>query len=232
MLNSIIERSSKLSPMTKTEIKVVKSAMKLFLTHGFSGTTIRMISEDSGIKLGNVTYYYRTKEDLLLVLIEEIMDFHLDIIDAAHESMNDPLLACAAEITAQIALCEEDKAARDLYYSAYNHPKTFEAIKDWTAKKNFHMLGEILPEFSLEDFRHIENVACCIELSAFVTPCDRYFTLENKIALILDSIMKLFDINKNDRKRVIDETLKLDYKKLGTDMFEKFVKRLDNEITE
>ena len=227
MLNSIIKRNSKLSPMTETEIKVVKSAVKLFLQNGFSGTTIKMISDDTGIKPGNITYYYRTKEDMLLVLMQEIMDFHLDMIDEAEERLNDPLVAYATEVTAQIALCETDAAAKDLYYSAYNHPKTFENIKDWTAKKNFHLLGSLLPDYTEEDFRHLENVACCIELSAFVTACDRYFTLEDKISLILDSLMKLFDINKNERKRVIEQILGLDYVKLGRDMFERFVKRLN-----
>ena len=213
--------------MTETEIKVVKSAVKLFLQNGFSGTTIKMISDDTGIKPGNITYYYRTKEDMLLVLMQEIMDFHLDMIDEAEERLNDPLVAYATEVTAQIALCETDAAAKDLYYSAYNHPKTFETIKDWTAKKNFHLLGSLLPDYTEEDFRHLENVACCIELSAFVTACDRYFTLEDKISLILDSLMKLFDINKDERKRVIEQILGLDYVKLGRDMFERFVKRLN-----
>ena len=227
MLNSIIKRSSRLSPMTETEIKVIKSAVKQFLQNGFSGTTIKMISDDTGIKPGNITYYYRTKEEMLLVLMQEIMDFHLDMIDEAQQKLDDPLVAYATEVTAQIALCETDAAAKDLYYSAYNHPKTFEHIKDWTAKKNFHLLGTLLPDLSEEDFRKLENVACCIELSAFVTACDRYFTLEDKIRLILDSLLKLFDIKKEERKRVVEEILKLDYIKLGKDMFEKFVSRLE-----
>lgn len=228
MLKSIIERHSRLAPMSKTEIQVVKSAVKLFLKNGFSGTTIRMVSEDTGIKPGNITYYYRTKEDMLLVLVQEIMDYHLGIIDDAQEMHGDALLAYATEITVQIALCENNKEARDLYYSAYSRPKTLEAIKEWTAKKNYHLLHDILPNYSEDDFRRIENVACCIELSAFVTPCDRYFTLEDKISLILDSNLKLFDIDKDKRKWVIDEILKLDYVTLGRDMFEKFVNRLDD----
>ena len=229
MLKSIIERSSKLSPMSKTEITIVKSAVKSFLTRGYSGTTIRMLSDDTGIKPGNITYYYRTKEDMVHVLIYELMDSHLDFIDEVQNDGHDVLVSYALEIACQVALCEVDEKAKDLYHAAYNLPKTLESIREWTAKKTYHMLGEKLPHFTFDDFRRIENVACCIELSAFVTPCDRYFTLKDKITLIIDSIMKLYDFEKSERERVIAEVLKHDCVKLGKEMFDKFVKRLDND---
>lgn len=229
MLKSIIERSSKLSPMSKTEITIVKSAVKSFLTRGYSGTTIRMLSDDTGIKPGNITYYYRTKEDMISVLVYELMDSHLDFIDEAQNSSGDVLYAYALEIASQVALCEVDDKARDIYRAVYNLPKTLESIKEWTAKKSFHMLRDILPHFSLEDFRRIENVTCGIELSAIVTPCDRYFTLNDKISLTVDSMMKMYDIEKAERERVVEKVLEVDCVKLGKEMFDGFVKRLDND---
>nr|MBQ4318346.1 helix-turn-helix transcriptional regulator [Clostridia bacterium] len=62
--------------MSDTEIKVIRSATKLFLTQGFSKTTHRQIADESGIGLGTITYHYKVKEDLLRVLFEELMDFH------------------------------------------------------------------------------------------------------------------------------------------------------------
>jgi len=227
MLNSIIARHRKITPLSDTEIEIIRSATKLFLTKGFSKTTHRQIAQESGIGLGTITYHYKIKEDLLRVLMEELMDFHLDIIDDSQEKLNDSLFSYAMEIAVQIALCETDDRAYDLYYAAYSHPATFDDIKDWAAKKNYHLLKERLLDWSEEDFRRVENVTGGIELAAFTAPKNRYFTLNDKISLFLDSMMKIYDIPESDRKQTIQKVVSLDCEKIAKEMFEKFVKRLD-----
>ena len=230
MLNSIIERHSKINPLSDVEIQIVRGATKLFLKQGFSKTTHRQIAAETGIGLGTITYHYKVKEDLLRVLIEELMDFHLDIIDDSAEKTQDSLYAYALEIAVQIALCENDSKAWDLYYSAYSHPATFDYIKDWGAKKNYHLLKDRFPKMSEEEFRKIENITSGIELAAFTTPHSRYFTLNDKISLFLDSMMKIYDIPQKERKETIDKILELDCEKIAKEMFDKFVIRLDNNI--
>ena len=110
----------------------------------------------------------------------------LDVIDDALEKVNDCLYSYGIEIAVQIALCEVNAKAYDLYYAAYSHPATFDYIKDWAAKKNYHLFKDKLPDWSEEDFRTIENIASGIELAAFTTPCGRYFSLNDKISLFLD----------------------------------------------
>ncbi len=229
MLNSIIERHSMIRPLSDTEIKIIRSATKLFLTQGYSKTTHRQIAEESGIGLGTITYHYKVKEDLLRVLIEELMDFHLGVIDDSQASSNDSLFSYAMEIAVQIALGETDDKAYDLYYSAYRHPATFDYIKDWAAKKNYHLLKSKLPDWSEDDFRRVENITSGIELAAFTAPKNRYFSLNEKIGLFLDSMMKMYDIPKRDRKETIDKVISLDCEKIAKEMFSKFVSRLDGD---
>ena len=227
MLNSIIKRHNMITPLSETEIKIIRSATKLFLEQGFSKTTHRQIAEESGIGLGTITYHYKVKEDLLRVLVEEIMDFHLDVIDDAQAKVNDCLYSYGIEIAVQIALCEVNAKAYDLYYAAYSHPATFDYIKDWAAKKNYHLFKDKLPDWSEEDFRTIENIASGIELAAFTTPCTRYFSLNDKISLFLDSIMKIYNISEKERKETIEKVVALDCETIAKEMFDKFVKRLD-----
>ena len=80
-----------------------------------------------------------------------------------------------------------------------------------------------------EDYRRIENVTSGIELAAFTTPTDRYFSLNDKISLFLDSIMKIYDISEEERKRVIGKVIALDCEKMAKDMFVSFVKRYDSD---
>ncbi|MBE6650362.1 MAG: TetR/AcrR family transcriptional regulator [Ruminococcaceae bacterium] len=226
MLRRIIERHSKIDPLSDTEIQIIRGATKLFLQQGFSKTTIREISKETGIGLGTITYYYRTKEDLLKLLIEELMEFHFDIIEEAIEKTNDNIFSCAFEVAVQIALCENDSKAWDLYYSAYSHPSIFEFIKDWAAKKNYHLLKDNFPDMTEDDFRRIENVSSGIELAAFLSPCSRYFTLDEKISLFLESIMKIFNVQEDKRREIVDKVLALDYQKTAGEIFERFINKV------
>lgn len=229
MLNSIIKKHSKIDPLSESEIQIIRGAAKLFLQQGFSKTTHRQIAAESGIGLGTITYHYKVKEDMLRILIEELMDYHLDLIDESVERTQNNLFSYALEIAVQIALCENDSKAWDLYYSAYSHPATFDYIKDWAAKKNYHLLHDRLPGLSEEDFKRIENVTSGIELAAFTAPCDRYFTLNNKISLFVDSVLKIYGIPEDERADIIGRVTALDCKKMAGEMFERFVKRLDNK---
>ncbi len=230
MINGIVERHNKLTPLTETEIKIIRCATRLFLEKGFSASTHRMIAKESGFGLGTVTYHYRAKEDMLRLLIEELMDYHLDTLEQAAETTKDNLYAYALEIAIQIALCENNKKAWDLYHSAYNHPETYAYIKDWASKKNYELLGDKTPNLTEADYRRIENITSGIELAAFMSPCNRYFTLDDKISLSLDTMMKAYNISEKDRKQTIEKILKLDYEQTAKELFDKFVKRLDNDV--
>lgn len=227
VLKSIVERHNKLTPLTKTEIKIIGTATRLFLEQGFSVTTHRQIAKESGLGLGTVTYHYRTKEDMLRLLLEELMDYHLDIIEETVKETEDNLFSYTTEIAIQIALCETNKKAWDLYHAAYSHPETLAYIKDWCARKSYELLGDRTPLLHESDYRKIENITCGIEFAALMTPCDRYFSLEDKIRLSLDTMMKAYDIPETDRKKVIEKVLSLDCEKIATDMFEKFIAKLN-----
>ena len=232
MINSIAGRARRITPLNETEMKIIRSATKLFLENGFSKTTFSMISEDSGVTRGNIAYYFHTKEDILFLLIQELMDYHEDVIEEIDGETKNVVFACAMEIATQISICESNPVAWDLYYSAYSHLGCFEYIKDWTAKKNYRFLRGLLPDLSEEDFRAKENVASHIEFSALTAPCHKGFTLDDKISLVLDSHMKIYDVAKDIREETIKKVLESDYKNLGTEIFNKFLEKFYHSIEE
>jgi len=227
VINSIVKRHDRLNPFTEAQINVIRAATKLFLENGYTKTTFKMIEKDSGVKVGNITYYFHSKEELLKVLIEELMDFHATMLEEMQETDGDNLFAYAMEITAQIALCENNQSAWDLYFSAYNLPQTYEVIKAWAAEKNYTLFHDRLPDWTEHDFKAIEEVTSGIELAALKSVCDRHFTLDKKIPLFLDSLLMLYKVSEEERKKVIEKVLALNYDKTGQEMFEKFIKRLD-----
>ena len=51
--------------------RIVKSALSLFQTKGFEGTTTRAIARKAGIAEGTVFNYFKTKEDIALYFFEQ-----------------------------------------------------------------------------------------------------------------------------------------------------------------
>ncbi|MDR3062468.1 MAG: TetR/AcrR family transcriptional regulator [Dysgonamonadaceae bacterium] len=54
-----------------TEEKIKAAAFKIFQQKGFAGSRTRDIAEEAGINLALLNYYYRSKEKLFKIVIEE-----------------------------------------------------------------------------------------------------------------------------------------------------------------
>ncbi|MDR1895604.1 MAG: TetR family transcriptional regulator [Prevotellaceae bacterium] len=55
----------------KTEEKIKNAALKLFYKNGFAGTKTRDIAEEAGINIALLNYYFRSKEKLFEIIMEE-----------------------------------------------------------------------------------------------------------------------------------------------------------------
>lgn len=203
----------------QTKLEIIQAGTHMFLEKGYTNTSIKAISDDLDISTGNLTFHFPTKEHLLLELVKELVSFHSQSILNVREQGYSDLLAYCWEITAQIVMCEDNPQAKDLYLAIYTQPMTLAYVKDWTAEKNIKILGSRLPDWTEERFRMVENVTCCIERSALTEPCTESYTLEDKIALTLDSLLKIYDVSKEEREETIREVLRTDYHKAGHDIF-------------
>lgn len=225
MVNGIVERYSRVNPLSDTEIRIVSSAIKMFLSEGYTNTTFRRIAEDSGMKLGVITYHFRSKEDLLFLLTEELVNCHAEVIEEIADKEGDLLLAYAMEVAAQITVCESDKRIWDLYHAIYTHLITYEYIKSWAAEKNYNLFKDRLPHWTESNFREKEIIASGIELAAIKSFCDKGFPIERKIAIVLDSMLMLYETTKEEREQTITRVLNYDYKKISIKIFETFSER-------
>lgn len=211
-----------------TKLEIMQAAMRMFLEKGFTNTSAKAISNELNISTGNLTFYYPTKEHILLELTKEITEFHTKCIDKVLKD-NDDLLSYCWEIAAQIILCEQNENAKDLYLAIYSHPMTMHFVKDWTAEKNQRILGERLKDWDYDRFRQVENVTSCIERSALAESCTESYTTEDKIRLILTCLLKIYDISTEERERVIKQILDTDYSKMGHDLFKQLSRYVGNQ---
>lgn len=62
--------------------RLLEAASKLVHAHGFNQTTLADIAQEAKVPLGNVYYYFKTKEDIGSALIEHRANLYRDIIDS------------------------------------------------------------------------------------------------------------------------------------------------------
>jgi AcrR family transcriptional regulator len=63
----------------KTRSKIIRAAHVVFLRDGFQKTTIKSIMEQADIGYGTVYGHFKGKDDLLIVLMEDIMDKFFEV---------------------------------------------------------------------------------------------------------------------------------------------------------
>lgn len=63
------ESSESMAPGKEKRQRVVDSAMRLFYSKGYARTSLADVAEDCGMALGNVSYYFKTKESLAEAVI-------------------------------------------------------------------------------------------------------------------------------------------------------------------
>ena len=59
-------------------ISILDAAREVFIEAGYGGITMRKVAARAGITIGNLNYYYRTKEDLLRDLLEYVINDYLE----------------------------------------------------------------------------------------------------------------------------------------------------------
>ncbi|RKR18751.1 TetR family transcriptional regulator [Maribacter vaceletii] len=68
----------------KTKDKIIHTARELFNKKGFKNVTLREVAKELSISYGNVTYHFKTKNQLILHLYEEMLFETSEIIRTFH----------------------------------------------------------------------------------------------------------------------------------------------------
>jgi AcrR family transcriptional regulator len=74
-----------------TKDRIVKAARHLFKYQGYRNTTIDDISRVSGVKRGNLFFYFKSKEELAHAAIEDALKMEAPFLDRVMGQETDPL---------------------------------------------------------------------------------------------------------------------------------------------
>ncbi|MDO8330175.1 MAG: TetR/AcrR family transcriptional regulator [Fluviicoccus sp.] len=70
--------------------RVLRAAAHLFRVQGYSGTTVREIAALVGIQSGSLFHHFRSKEEILFVVMREIIVYNTVVLRAAVEGLASP----------------------------------------------------------------------------------------------------------------------------------------------
>ena len=77
------------SDVLRNKRKIEAAALQVFVKQGFHGTSIRDIANASGVSIGNIYNYYKTKEDLYKAIAEHYESRMQALRASAIEGMDD-----------------------------------------------------------------------------------------------------------------------------------------------
>ena len=85
---------------------MIKIATKMFITKGYSVTTLRMIADELDTSAGHLSFYFPSKDDMLAVLTNMLCEFQREMMELeAGEGMSS-LLSICLELMSMAAACE------------------------------------------------------------------------------------------------------------------------------
>lgn len=70
--------------------RLLSAAAHLFRTRGFERTTVRDLAQAVGIQSGSIFHHFKTKEEILRCVMEEVIHFNTDRMKTALAQASDP----------------------------------------------------------------------------------------------------------------------------------------------
>ena len=220
-------RTRKPSPM---KAAIVKAASELFFEKGFSKTTLAELCKKIDIGTGNLTFYFPTKEHILSVLVQMMIDFQWKEMEAQTDEGKSSLLAYCLELTTLVALSEEIPQMQDFLFAAYSHPTTLDLIRINDTEKIKQVFTEYTVGWDDEKFTETETLISGIEYATLMHT-EHTASIEHRIEGALNTIMMLFGVSEELRRTKIKKVLAMDYRAIGRKVYEDF-KRYVTETNE
>ncbi len=189
----------------QTRNKILHTAAILFLSNGYSTVSLKEIALAAGTNTGTLNRTVGNKDDILAFLVQMVLEEQFTTTTKfIAEKTNDKNLFYCAETVLQLYIVESDENIRELYSMAYSLPKTTEIIQNIITEKLEYIFKEHLPHLESKNFYEKEIASGGIMRGFMTIPCDRYFTMERKIAAFLESTLLIYEVPKEKIQEAIE----------------------------
>ena len=210
--------------------KMLHVAIQLFLKNGYEKTTTASIAKGAGMSPSSFFAAFESKEALLLILIKAMFSRQFESAGQFIGVSEDPVLLYSTETALQLCIAELSKPLRELYVMAYTLPGTSEYIYDSMAERLQKIFSGYMPDAKLTDFYEMDIASAGMMRAYMAKPCDKYFTMENKISRFLQSSLTLYSVPKEVQAQITDSILKMDLRSYGEQIIQRMVEMAETGI--
>ena len=196
--------------VNETKNAIIRVAIEMFLERGFTNTSVRAIAAELGISTGNITFYFPSKEHLLMVLVEMLCDSQWSMLEQQADEEETALIAFCMETMTVAAACEQNEIARDLFLSVFQSELCRNLLRENHVARAERIFSEYCGDWTHQQFRIAEILVMGIQ-HAVIIPTDVEIPLSERIAAALNQILSIYGVPENNRAEKIRRILALDY---------------------
>ena len=211
--------------------KILLKAANMFLSQGYTQTTLRELARESGVNIGSLMHMFENKENILCALVSVVLDGQFSAVQKLLSNMtDDKILFWAAETTLQLYMAESSEQIRDLYITAYSLPKTSDIIRRSIAEKMSEYFLPYNPGYQEKDFYEMEIATGGIIRGFMSVPCDMYFTMDAKVARYLETSFRVYKVPQEKTQEAIQFVSRFDFAQIAQNVIDSLLSMLAEEI--
>ena len=211
----------------ETKRKILAVCVRLFLEQGYKETSITQITENAGVTRGSFQNLFRTKDAVLLELVETMFSGQFSAAKSITGQQLPPVYAYAVETAIQLTLTELNERLREIYLEAYSLPDTAEYIHLHTTAELKQILGGNVPGYSDSDFYEMEIGTAGLMRGYMARKCDIHFPLDRKLSRFLTAAMRVYRVPEEEQRQVLAFIRSLDIRAIAAEVMEKLFAMLE-----
>ena len=211
----------------ETKRKILAVCVRLFLEQGYKETSITQITENAGVTRGSFQNLFRTKDAVLLELVETMFSGQFSAAKSITGQQLPPVYAYAVETAIQLTLTELNERLREIYLEAYSLPDTAEYIHLHTTAELKQIFGGSFPGYSDSDFYEMEIGTAGLMRGYMARKCDIHFPLDRKLSRFLTAAMRVYRVPEEEQRQVLAFIRSLDIRAIAAEVMEKLFSMLE-----
>lgn len=211
----------------ETKRKILAVCVRLFLEQGYKETSITQITENAGVTRGSFQNLFRTKDAVLLELVEIMFSGQFSAAKSITGQQLPPVYAYAVETAIQLTLTELNERLREIYLEAYSLPDTAEYIHLHTTAELKQIFGGNFPGYSDSDFYEMEIGTAGLMRGYMARKCDIHFPLDRKLSRFLTAAMRVYRVPEEEQRQVLAFIRSLDIRAIAAEVMEKLFAMLE-----
>lgn len=210
--------------------KLLVASAELFLTKGYSATTLLLISEKSGVDKGTLIRIFGSKENILAALVKYVLEEQFaTTMKLVQNKTTDKILFYALETALQLHIVESSEHLRELYAMAYSLPNTTEIIQETITGKLEHIFKEHLPELETKDFYMLEIASGGIMRGFMTVPCNMWFTMNEKIKAFLETTFSLYKVPEKKVEEAIEFVSQFNFEQIAEKLIQDMLEQVEDK---